>query len=87
MNWRRRYPFCVVCQRNKRLKFCDVVDHKLPLRHGGELLDPANVWSICGYHHNGWKAKLEAYAASTGQLDRLIEWCDSPETLPTKLKP
>lgn len=85
-NWRQRKPFCEACKQAGRLRFCEVVDHKLPLHHGGDLLDPDNTWSLCHYHHNGLKAQLEAAAVKTQQLDKLVEWCDNPESRPARLR-
>ena len=85
-NYRQRNPFCAACFQKGRLRFCDVVDHKLPIAHGGALLDPDNVWSLCHYHHNGLKAQLEAIAIKTGRLDMLVGWCNDPASRPSRLR-
>lgn len=82
LNYRQRKPFCAFCEQEGDLRFCDVVDHKLPLGHGGALLDPDNTHGLCRSHHEGLKTKLEAYAVETGQLHRLVEWCDKPKMRP-----
>lgn len=84
IRYRARNPFCAVCMEKGRLTFCDVVDHKLPLKQGGGLLDPDNVWGLCSVHHS-WKGRLEAYAEATGQVDKLVEWCDTPDRRPARM--
>ena len=79
---RRRNPFCAECERKGRLTFVDVVDHKIPVADGGPIHDPANHWSLCRGCHAGVKADLERIAHASGQVHRLIEWCDRPETRP-----
>lgn len=81
LSYRKKEPFCAICREKGRFVFCDVVDHKLPLRQGGEVLNPQNVWGLCTAHHS-WKGRLEAYAEATGQVHLLAQWCDRPETRP-----
>jgi 5-methylcytosine-specific restriction endonuclease McrA len=85
-NFRQRKPFCAFCEQVGRLRFADVVDHKLPISMGGELLDHDNTHGLCSFHHNGLKAKLEAYAVATGQRHCLVEWCDRPDSRPKGMR-
>lgn len=80
--YRRRHPFCARCEEIDRQEFAAVVDHKYPVQDGGLVhCDDAGLWSLCVACH-GWKARLEAFARTTGQLDRIVEWCDLPEVRP-----
>ncbi len=62
--------------------FGDVVDHKFPVQDGGDVhCGEEGLWTLCWGCH-GWKARLEEFARSSGQLDMLVAWCDQPETRP-----
>ncbi|WP_048710796.1 HNH endonuclease [Microvirga massiliensis] len=85
--YRQRNPFCVRCLENGRTTLIvegatGVVDHKRPITEGGAMWDELNHWGLCTYHHSGWKAQLERYARETGQMDRIIAWCDDPTQRP-----
>lgn len=84
LDYRRRHPFCAECYRLGRLTYVGVVvDHKFPVADGGEMFPgDEGVWTLCDSHHSGWKAMLEAYARETGQMDKIVMWCDEPETRP-----
>lgn len=80
--YRRKNPFCAECQRIGRLRFGDVVDHKVPVADGGAVhCGEDGVWNLCASHH-GWKGRLEAYARSSGLMSQIRMWCDEPETRP-----
>ncbi|MGY2052947.1 hypothetical protein [Methylobacterium sp. JK268] len=60
----------------------DVVDHKHPVSDGGAVHCPdAGLWSLCTPCH-AWKRWLENYARQTGQMDRIVAWCDDPAVRP-----
>lgn len=84
--WRRRHPFCAMCEQEGRDVICDVVDHMIPLVDGGEKLDPENVWSLCHLHHSRTKAEWERYARKHGLIAKLPEWCRHPEKRPAKFR-
>jgi 5-methylcytosine-specific restriction endonuclease McrA len=81
-SYRRKHPFCARCEQIGRVRFARVVDHKYPVQDGGEVhcnLD--GVWGLCFQCH-GWKQNLELYARKTGQMERIVEWCDNPASRP-----
>lgn len=80
--FRQRNPLCARCFERDRPTLADVVDHKIPVREGGPLMDPSNHWSLCTACHSGWKARLERYAKRTDQVQMLRIWCDDPTTRP-----
>lgn len=49
-------PFCVNCANNNIMRHAAVVDHIIPLRLGGELLDESNLQSLCHPCHNSKSA-------------------------------
>ena len=80
--YRQKHPFCARCEQNGRQRFAKVVDHKYPVQDGGEVhCDLEGVWGLCTKCH-GWKQNLEIYARKTGQMERIVEWCDNPATRP-----
>jgi hypothetical protein len=80
--YRKRFPFCARCFEIGLDVFADVVDHKYPVRDGGPMHPPdSGIWPLCMGCH-GWKERLEEYARSTDQMDRIIEWCDDPGARP-----
>jgi 5-methylcytosine-specific restriction endonuclease McrA len=81
--YRRENPFCAWCEQVGRLRVVAVVDHKVPVAHGGEMFDPQNWWGLCLSHH-GLKAEMEGYARQHGQIDRLAIWCDDPTSRPAR---
>ena len=56
-NYRKRNPLCVECLEKGRTRKADVVDHIVPIKHGGELLNEENFQSLCHSHHNMKTAK------------------------------
>lgn len=80
--YRESNPFCAMCRENGRLTFAALVDHKHPVADGGPMFPGASgVWSLCISHH-AWKAQLENLARRTGQMERIVEWCDRPDARP-----
>jgi hypothetical protein len=80
--YRQTNPFCAVCMESRRLTFAALVDHKMPVADGGPMYPgSAGVWSLCTSHH-AWKSQLENLARRTGQMDRIVEWCDRPDARP-----
>lgn len=50
-NYLIEHPFCVECQRNGKLTKATVVDHIIPIRMGGDLLDESNLQALCTSCH------------------------------------
>lgn len=57
-------PLCVMCKKEGRITAVQVVDHKVNVASGRseqereELMwNPANLQSLCNYHHNQKSAK------------------------------
>ena len=44
-------PLCVHCAAEGRTVAATELDHIVPLAHGGELMDEANVQPLCESHH------------------------------------
>lgn len=87
VGYRKRNPICVECDRDDRVVTADVIDHKIPVALAPELrLDPRNWWSLCHECHNGFKRRMERFAIETGQVDKLILWCDDPGSRPQSFK-
>jgi len=51
-NYITRFPLCVQCQNEGRVKSAEVVDHKIPINKGGDLLNENNFQSLCHVCHN-----------------------------------
>lgn len=56
--WRKKradylieHPFCVECNKRGRLTKAVVVDHIIPIRMGGELLEDSNLQALCPSCH------------------------------------
>lgn len=80
--YRRKRPFCENPVHGDLVVFGAVVDHKHPVQDGGKVHCPDDgLWHLCSSCH-GWKASLEDYARRTGQMERIVQWCDEPETRP-----
>lgn len=80
--YRKDNPFCERCAQFGRIRFGEALDHKFPVQDGGKIhCDKAGVWHLCRSCH-GWKQNLEAYARRTGQMERIVEWCDNPASRP-----
>ncbi len=45
------HPFCEQCRRQGRLTKATVVDHIIPIRMGGSLLDDENLQALCASCH------------------------------------
>ena len=52
-----KQPLCEECYKNGRLVDATVVDHKVPVRLGGEFMDEDNHVSLCESCHNRKSAK------------------------------
>ncbi len=50
-NYLIEHPFCVECNRNGKLTKATVVDHIIPIRMGGPLLEESNLQSLCASCH------------------------------------
>lgn len=81
---RRRNPLCEMCRQDGLTVIGEDCDHIVPIEMGGDVMDPENIWTICRRHHNGLKKRLQDHAERTGQVDKLREWCLSPETRPLR---
>lgn len=61
----RKFPYCVMCAQQRRLRFGNTVDHVVP--HRGDLrlmLDPNNLQTLCASHHSASKAREEYHGHS-----------------------
>lgn len=58
--WRVNHPLCAVCGQPGQM-----VDHKNPIRNGGEQLDPENTQTMCFACHNR-KTGIERSAKGQG---------------------
>ncbi|WP_281225387.1 HNH endonuclease [Flavobacterium aquiphilum] len=45
-------PLCVHCEENGEVTAATVVDHKIPIKQGGEPLNESNFQSLCEKCHN-----------------------------------
>lgn len=80
--YRRHHPFCALCEEKGLLVYADLVDHKYPVADGGPMYpEPGGLMGLCSSHH-GLKARWEDLARRTGQMDRIVEWCDNPQLRP-----
>ena len=85
--FRRRHPFCRMCQQEGRDSLGARVDHILPRREFPDLTYSwRNLQSLC-VHHDNLKSKLEYYARETGQVEKLALWCESVEARPRQFRP
>lgn len=50
--WLSEHPWCVECERERKLTLASEVDHIDPLQEGDEVCDPGNVQSLCKTHHS-----------------------------------
>ena len=57
--WKRKrsqflleHPFCEECRKNGRLTKATLVDHIVPIRQGGSLLDDGNLQALCSSCHS-----------------------------------
>lgn len=82
--FRRKHPFCRFCeQQGREIGPADLVDHIIPVKDRPDLrLTWSNLQSLCRSHHEGTKARLEAYARENDMLHMLPEWCANPESRP-----
>ncbi len=88
MAFRRTNPYCRFCEQEGRDSLADVTDHILPAHeypHLRYVWD--NLQSLCSFHHDNLKQKLELYARKNGLLDKLVEWSADPESRPVHLRP
>jgi hypothetical protein len=86
-SFRKRHPFCAFCMQENRMTLVvfgrtGVLDHKIPVTDGGAFWDENNHHPLCNGHHGGLKRLLENYARETGQVSKLIQWCDDPASRP-----
>jgi 5-methylcytosine-specific restriction protein A len=45
-------PLCRTCEKDGRLTLATIVDHRVPIKHGGAPLDWANLQPLCGSCHS-----------------------------------
>ncbi len=50
-NYLIEHPFCVECNRHGKLTKATVVDHIIPIRMGGPLLEESNLQALCASCH------------------------------------
>ena len=53
----RSHPLCVPCLEGGRTTAASEIHHIVPLRQGGELLDPDNLLAVCHPCHMAIEAK------------------------------
>jgi 5-methylcytosine-specific restriction protein A len=64
----RREPFCRACRAAGCVRLAEMVDHIVPIRHGGDRLSWANLAPLCHACHNAKRGE-EAHGASAVQSD------------------
>lgn len=85
VHFRRSHPFCLLCEQENRDSLTEVADHVLPAADFPDLrYEPTNLVPLCKRCHDSTKARMEAFARSTGQLERLTDWVFRPETRPRR---
>jgi 5-methylcytosine-specific restriction protein A len=62
-SYRRLNPLCAQCLREGRTTAAEAVDHVVPLRETGRLIDESNLESLCASCH-GKKSNRERRARS-----------------------
>ena len=78
---------CQECLRRGYIEPLAVSDHIIPIRLRPDLrLDENNLDALCTIHHNGWKAKLEAYAEKHKMVDMLPIWVKQPDLRPPRFQ-
>ena len=66
LNHLRKFPYCVMCAQQRRLRFGNTVDHIVP--HKGDprlMLDHTNLQTLCVSHHSASKQREEIHGYST----------------------
>lgn len=90
VRFRRQNPWCLFCRQEKREEDwspTEVADHVLPAREFPELrLVWKNLCPLCAFHHDGLKARMEAYAREEGLLEQLPRWVWDPATRPQQFR-
>lgn len=79
----RENPFCMECERRGKLEMAIHCDHMIPIADRPELrLEWDNLQGLCGFCHNSWKRRMEAYARKAHKIDDLADWCKNPKLRP-----
>ena len=52
LNYLIEHPFCEQCQKEGRLVKAQMVDHIVPIKQGGSLLDDNNLQALCNSCHS-----------------------------------
>lgn len=60
------HPLCVFCERAGRIVPAEEVDHIIPISKGGDMLDMANVQSLCVPCHSKKTAEDKGGKAKWG---------------------
>lgn len=85
---KRVFPFCRFCEQEDRDGLAEVTDHILPAHEYPHLrYDWENLQSLCAFHHDNLKQKLENIARKLGNLELLVQWSADPLTRPVSLRP
>lgn len=50
--YRRLNPLCIHCLKEGKTTMTEVVDHRIPIRQGGDKWNSDNLQGLCHYHHN-----------------------------------
>lgn len=53
-----QHPLCVLCTADGKTEVARVVDHKTPLKKGGQMWDHSNLQGLC-FRHNAIKTALD----------------------------
>lgn len=59
------HPMCVKCQQKGIITEATVVDHKIPIRQGGDEYSWTNLQSLCASCHNKKSAREQGNAMQT----------------------
>lgn len=85
---KKNFPYCRFCEQEGRDGLAAVTDHIKPAHEFPDLRYTwKNLQSLCAWHHDVTKQKLELYARANGLLEQLPEWCADPQSRPEHLRP
>lgn len=86
LQFRRRHPFCILCEQRGLDTLTDLVDHIIPVVDRPDLrYDWENLCSLCRRCH-GKKYQMEVFAREHGLLDVLPIWVRAPERRPAQFR-
>jgi 5-methylcytosine-specific restriction endonuclease McrA len=59
--WLQSHPLCAHCEEKGKIIAAKIVDHKIPIRFGGDAWDESNFQSLCENCHNKKTASEKNY--------------------------